>query len=503
MTRPIPGTPAVDPNSRLPRPPSGSRRTPPASLREKGAAATGHSGRASADKPSCKRLRRLDTRGPRASTGLRSVWSGSRFEREPRAAADSGAAGDARFDEGPRGNGDSRWALAITLLFQAAASAIVAAPLVAAPRLIDSLQIGATAVGIYVATVYVAAIVSSQWSAALIRTWGPIRVSQMGLGLSSVGILLLSTPVVGLAWVAAGLIGLGYGPISPASSEVLVRSTPRHRFGIAFAIRQTGVPIGGAVAGLLVPALLRFAQISVAFAGVALLGGVICVLAHPLSRRIDIGRRRFSGLPRWSAFWRPVGVVWADVRLRRLALCSGALSATQLAITSYLVSFLNLELGWTLAAAGGALAIAQGAGVAGRLVWGVAADRWLGDHRTLMVISSLTLVATPALGLVGAELPKVATVVLLSTAGATALGWSGVMASAFVRNVRAGQAADATAGSLFFTYCGIVLGPLLVGALAASLGSLRLVFLLLGLPLAMAWIAVVSLSETDGSQRGA
>jgi len=443
------------------------------------------------------------TQAGRVATGDRSVSSESRSKQSPDAAANSGAAGDERVDEGSRGKGDSHSPLAITLLLQVAASAIVAAPLVAAPRLIDSLQIGATAVGIYVATVYVAAIVSSQWSAALIRTWGPIRVSQMGLALSSVAILFLSTPVVGLAWVAAGLVGVGYGPISPASSEVLVRSTPRHRFGVAFAIRQTGVPIGGAVAGLLVPALFQIAPISVAFAGMALLGGLICVLANPLSRRIDTGKRRFGGLPRWSAFWRPVGVVWADVRLRRLALCSGALSATQLAITSYLVSFLNLELGWTLVAAGGALAIAQGAGVAGRLVWGVTADRWLGDHRTLMVISSLTLVATPALGLVGAELPRVATIVLLLTVGATALGWSGVMASAIVRNVRPGGAANATAGSLFFTYCGIVLGPLLVGVLATSLGGLRLVFLLLGLPLAMAWIAVAPLRQAECSQNEA
>ena len=44
-------------------------------------------------------------------------------------------------------------------------------------------------------------------------------------------------------------------------------------------------------------------------------------------------------------------------------------------MSSYLVSFLTHDLRWTLVAAGVGLAAAQVAGVVGRVLWGVLADR--------------------------------------------------------------------------------------------------------------------------------
>ncbi|WP_417276298.1 hypothetical protein [Castellaniella sp.] len=47
--------------------------------------------------------------------------------------------------------------------------------------------------------------------------------------------------------VGALLIGLGYGPITPA-----------HRMSFVFSIKQTGVPLGGVLAGLVVPGLAQW-----------------------------------------------------------------------------------------------------------------------------------------------------------------------------------------------------------------------------------------------------
>ena len=51
------------------------------------------------------------------------------------------------------------------------------------------------------------------------------------------------------------VIGLGYGPITPASSQVLARTTPPARMALTFSIKQTGVPAGAALAGAVLPAL--------------------------------------------------------------------------------------------------------------------------------------------------------------------------------------------------------------------------------------------------------
>ena len=75
----------------------------------------------------------------------------------------------------------SYFTLAATLLVQSAVSAAVLAPTVAAPRLLAQLALPNVAIGVYVAIVYFAAMLSSQWGAALVRRWGPIRTSQCSL----------------------------------------------------------------------------------------------------------------------------------------------------------------------------------------------------------------------------------------------------------------------------------------------------------------------------------
>ena len=68
------------------------------------------------------------------------------------------------------------------------------------------------------------------------------------------------------------VIGLGYGPITPASSHVLARTAPPSRMALTFSIKQTGVPAGAALAGALLPALALRIGWRAAFVAVAALG---------------------------------------------------------------------------------------------------------------------------------------------------------------------------------------------------------------------------------------
>ena len=61
-----------------------------------------------------------------------------------------------------------------------------------------------------------------------------------------------------VAWalpLAPLLIGLGYGPITPASSHVLARTASPRRMALTFSLKQTGVPLGAALAGAALPLL--------------------------------------------------------------------------------------------------------------------------------------------------------------------------------------------------------------------------------------------------------
>jgi MFS family permease len=170
--------------------------------------------------------------------------------------------------------------------------------------------------------------------------------------------------------------------------------------------------------------------------------------------------------------------------LRAVALCSFVFSMVQVSLTSYMVSFLTRDLVWTLAAAGGALAASQVAGVVARIGWGYVADRWLGPRRMLLGLALGMTACGLLMPLLGPTSPAALVVALLCFYGATAVGWNGVYLATVARVAPAGQAGTATAGTLFFTFFGVVIGPPMFGAAGTALGALGPAFALLALPLA-------------------
>ena len=72
--------------------------------------------------------------------------------------------------------------------------------------------------------------------------------------------------------------------------------------------------------------------------------------------------------------------------LRRLSLASVAYSAMQLCVSAFIVTFLTGRVGIDLVTAGFIMAVAQISGVAGRVLWGWAADRFFTAHQALCLL---------------------------------------------------------------------------------------------------------------------
>lgn len=383
-----------------------------------------------------------------------------------------------------------RATLPVTLFVQAASSAALIAPTVAAPVLLQRHQLGPTAVGVYIALVYLAAMFASPLGAQVVRRLGPIRSSQVALLCSAVGlsVLLVPSPVAGA--LGALLIGLGYGPITPASSQMLSRTTDPRHYALVFSIKQTGVPLGGVIVGLAVPWLLHWQGSEGAMLGSAALCVAGALLAQPLASALDFDRDAESPWPRLDSLLAPVRFVVTHPSLRSVALCSFVFSMVQVSLTSYLVSYLTADLRWGLVAAGAALSVSQVAGVVGRIGWGLLADRGLGPRRTLLtlaLISALCALTMPALRPTS---PGFTVIALLCVFGATAVGWNGVYLATVARMVPQAQAATATAGTLFFTFFGVVIGPPCFGLAGSLLGGLGPAYALLLLPLTLAVVTL-------------
>lgn len=368
--------------------------------------------------------------------------------------------------------------LLVTLMIQAmVAMALLTLP-VMAPVVSKALQVSPTLVGIYVSVTYLGAMFSSLISGTAVARFGAIRVSQAGLLLCAAGLLLCTVPWLPCVALGALLIGLGYGPITPASSHLLARTTPVHQISLVFSIKQTGVPVGGAMAGAIVPPLLLLLDWQLSMVVVALACAVFAWASQPLRASLDADRLKGQSV-QLGNLAAPIRLVMRHRALATMAACSFFFSMVQMSLTTYLVTYLHDDLAYGLIAAGLALSLTQLGGIFGRIGWGYVADRWLGASRMLMVLACVMSLSAGVTAWLTPSMPTWAIGIILAIFGSSAIGWNGVYLSEVARQAPKGMASVATGGTLVFTFFGVVIGPLLFGLLSGAMGGYRAGFMAL------------------------
>ncbi|QNH03341.1 MFS transporter [Pseudomonas sediminis] len=369
--------------------------------------------------------------------------------------------------------------MAVTLAIQALVSMATFTVPVLAPVALPELGGSIALIGLFVALIYLGAMVSSLLSGSWILRYGAIRISQVCLLLCGLG---LSIAAAGQLWclvLSALALGAGYGPVTPASSHILARTTPRHLMGLMFSLKQTGVPIGGVLAGMLVPSLVGVAGWRGALLVAALACVLMAVIAQYVREGLDDDRNAQVSQARRDPF-KPLRMIFAMPRMRNLALCSLLFGAMQLCLTTYLVSYLTEDYGLALVSAGVILALTQGAGVVGRLLWGWVADHWLEPRRLLPLLALLMAISSLLTAAFTQSWPMALVVAVSMLFGATAIGWNGVYLAEVARLAPAGLAGQYTGGTLFFTYFGVVAGPPLFAGVTQLSQSMASGYLLFG-----------------------
>ena len=375
----------------------------------------------------------------------------------------------------------TRALVATTGIQAAAACAALTIPSIS-PVIAAQLDVPASMVGTYISLLYIGASTAALAGGGVVLRYGAMRLSQACLLVCGAGLLLTLFLGVGagpLALVAIALsavaIGVGYGPITPASSHVLAKTTPRERMALMFSIKQTGVPAGTALAGLIVPPLTIAFGWQVAVVLIALGCIVVAVASQPLRAPLDDDRDRSARLSAQSLIG-GLSLVAHAPALRTMALVSFIYAGMQMSVAGFIVAYLHTEIGLGLVAAGTALTTASVAGVVARISWGSVSDRTGAPRTTLAVIGFLMAGASVAAALFTPSWPMLAILTVSAALGATAIGWNGVFLSEVARLAPAGEAGRATGGCLFFTYVGVVILPFLFGWLQRASGSYALCF---------------------------
>lgn len=318
---------------------------------------------------------------------------------------------------------------------------------------------------------------------------GPVRTLQIGLLCTALGLAVLSVPLGVLALAGALAVGFGIGPNTPAGSQILIRSAPPAHRTLIFSIKQAGVPLGGALAGLAVAPLVVRHGVPATLAALIALLLVTTLLVQPFRRRLD-GERDAAGHPGWgralvqpAAMMRCVSALRAHPSLPMLTAIGASFSVLQACLTAFTATYVFTRHGASLAEAGQVMAVMQAASMVGRIALGWLADR-MGHalrHLGLQAIASALAVAllVAAGGQGGWVLHGCAALV-----GFTAIGWNGVHMAELARVAPLPLVSSVTSASSLFGFMGSICGPLLFTLLVGWSGGYALAFHLMAAQLA-------------------
>ena len=351
------------------------------------------------------------------------------------------------------------------------------------PVVARDLAIDAKLVGVFTAVIYGVAVAVALAAAGPIVRIGSVRVCQAALLAGAIGLALNSLALVAATVGAVLFIGVAQGPINPASAHILAQRVPREYFGMVFSVKQTGTPLGFALAGLLFPALIQW----IGWRGASLFASgmlvAAAILVEPLRPRLDVIATHAAPS---RSIWHSMGFVMKHRQLRVLGCSAFVYVIAQHTFTFYLVTYLYEHCGLTIAQAGALLSLSQVFGTAVRLVSGGAGDRL--PRMKLLGWTGLGMTAgCVAVGFLRADTPFWLITLAVVGYGSVVISWNGTSQAEFAHLSPPGEAAAVAAVQTALAFSGAVVGPPLFAALASAV-SYRAAFVAVALAVLIAAI---------------
>ena len=333
------------------------------------------------------------------------------------------------------------------------------APVLLATFALSKTQLGtvftALAIGSALFTT-LAGVIVDRYGERVVTLWGGVL-----LGLT----LLAASAVASYPWLLGCmfLFGISYAAQTPAGGRAVLAWFDRDR-AFAMSIRQTGVPLGGAIGGLLLPFLALKYDYRVALAVGGILGAAAAIVAARFYRDPAHKVKSARGL---------ADVVRGMMRLVRsprmilFTLACMVLVSGQTIMNAFFALTAIADVHVSAAVAAGAFAFAQICAVAGRVIWGRLSDTLYRGDRALPLATIAAILAACAWTI--AHLTPGAVVELFVVGGLlgfSASSWNGVMATAMAEIGGPEYAGSVLGVALTFIFGASAAAPLLFGSLA-------------------------------------
>lgn len=352
-------------------------------------------------------------------------------------------------------------------------------PAVLAPVVLNDLNIDPIWLGIYMSLMALSAVIVQIGCGSFIVRYGALRISQISLVMGGLGLVLAPLGLIPMLVLSAVVIG-GGASSTPASSHLLGRYSPLKWAPLIFSIKQTAVPAGLLIAGLLGPFLSEIFGWRSTFLIIAAACVVFAVMLQPLRWKFDSDKDTTQKF-RLSDFKRTITLVLSQPELRSLALACFAFVGLQTTFIAYFVIYLT-HLGYSLAEAGQIFAFATSVAILGRIFWGWLSSSYVSPRTMLAVLALAMAVAIGLTGLFDETWPTWKITLVSAAVSATVFSWHGVLLAEAVRLAPESMRGAVTGGVLSFGQFGGLVLPLLYSFLLWTTGSYRVGFIICAVP---------------------
>ncbi|TQM90442.1 MFS transporter [Roseinatronobacter monicus] len=352
------------------------------------------------------------------------------------------------------------------------------AVLACSPLIAAELQLSATEIGL-IASAYALGITLLSIPAGRLSDVIGVRMSLLLAGLVMVAgtVVFALAQGIGQAFAGMFIVGSGYSLVNPAAGRAVMLWYPTGVRATLMGIKQTGVPLGGALgtsAALLAP-VASWQGVVMGVGAVTAACGVAFLLLPADNDK--------NATPRvaLSEELAAIRLLFRNPVLGRNNLASGLNNGAQFILWSHLIEFLRLGAGFGLPMANACLSLLHICSIAGRVFWGWATDWFFrADSRlTLMIVTGVSAVSLLAMATIGPSNAVLLAPLVVAVLGLTICSATGVQVALTLQSIDPPRSGGAIGYNMVATNLGGVLAPPLFGMIVETSGGFALAWCLI------------------------
>lgn len=178
------------------------------------------------------------------------------------------------------------------------------------------------------------------------------------------------------------LMGMFYSVSQPGGSKVILKWFPKENRGLAMGIRQAGIPIGGALAGVLIPFLTIQYNMTYAINSIAcicIIGGLLFFVFYKEPYVQAEVRKEHTKV----SFWTQLKVAICKKELYPIYMAGICMISLQMVLVGHFMKFLVREQSITSIVAGTVFSVMFFSGMIGRVVLAAISDVFYKGNRRI------------------------------------------------------------------------------------------------------------------------